>query len=282
MTPDEAQDPDLPRARDDPRLRRGKGAPLGDFFDAVAEAERSRRLAMWGLHQLGQSFDPSESPLTDPAARATSHRAALAQAELANEYPFLNAMTLVALYSALDALVEDLAPEVFKLRLRLQGSELITKAAEQHPAEWSQLTPDEQKALEEVVFVTMQQHGAEPKYGRVRGEGVARYEAVLATVGLAAPTDRAIPRDMDDALTEFSALRDVIVHRGGRVDRRALDSAPTLSMDEGNLVRLRRSDYLRYAAALRTYGTEIARRLMGPSMFGLSLADWRMNHVVND
>jgi len=53
-------------------------------------------------------------------------------------------------------------------------------------------------------------------------------------------------------------------------------------MDEGNLVRLRRSDYLRYAAALRTYGTEIARRLMGPSMFGLSLADWRMNHVVND
>jgi hypothetical protein len=56
-------------------------------------------------------------------------------AELDNEYPFLNAMTLVALYSALDPLVEDLAPEVFKFRVRLQGSAFVRKAAQQHSSE---------------------------------------------------------------------------------------------------------------------------------------------------
>jgi hypothetical protein len=71
---------------------------------------------MWGLHELGGAFDPKQAPPSDPAARAAWERAALAHAELTNEYPFLNAMTLVALYSALDALVEDLAPEVFRLR----------------------------------------------------------------------------------------------------------------------------------------------------------------------
>jgi hypothetical protein len=128
----------------------------------------------------------------------------------------------VALYSALDALVEDLAPEVFKLRIRLQGSDLVRKAAEQHPTEWAQLTEDQRKAVGEAVYVTMQQQIAQPKFGRVRGEGTARYEAALATVGLDAPADRPIPQDMDDGLTEFSALRDVIVHRGGRIDGRAL------------------------------------------------------------
>jgi hypothetical protein len=87
---------------------------------------------------------------------------------------------------------------------------------------------------------------------------------------------------MDDALTEFSALRDVIVHRGGRIDAHALSAAPSLSLDEGELVRLRRADYLRYAAALRTYGMEIARRLLGPSVFDLNLAAWRQNRIVND
>lgn len=128
----------------------------------------------------------------------------------------------------------------------------------------------------------MQQQIAAPKFGRVRGEGTARYEAVLATVGLSAPPDRQIPDDMDEALTEFSALRDVIVHRGGRVDRKSVDAAPMLNLPEGQLVRLGRADYLRYAAALRTYGMEIARRLLGPSIFDLDLANWRMNYIVND
>jgi hypothetical protein len=128
----------------------------------------------------------------------------------------------------------------------------------------------------------MQRKIAAPKFGRVRGEGTARYEAVLATVGLSAPPDRPIPDDMEQALTEFSALRDVIVHRGGRADRKCLDATPTLNLPEGQLVRLGRADYLRYAAGLRTYGMEIARRLMGPSMFDLDLAKWRMNYTVND
>lgn len=182
----------------------------------------------------------------------------------------------------LDALVEDLAPEVFKLQVRLQASEVVRIASEQHPAEWAQLSPEQQAAVEEALVGVMHQQITEPKFERVRGQGAARYEAVLATVGLDAPSDRPIPPDMDEALTEFSALRDVIVHRGGRIDQHALTAAPTLTMGEGELVRIGRDGYRRYAAALRTYGMEIARRLVGPSLVDLDLADWRQNYIVND
>jgi hypothetical protein len=273
---------DITRARKDPRIDRDFAAPVGDFFDAVKEAERARRLAMWGLQDLSISKVDPDRPRSDPQSIAAAERAALAQADLSNEHPFLNAMTLVALYSALDALVEDLAPEVFKLQLRIRSSEMIRRVAEEHTAEWEQLTQDQRRAMEEAVFSVLSQQVAPPRFGRVRGEGTARYEAILATVGLDAPADRSIPQDMDQALAEFSALRDVIVHRGSRVDERALQLAPSLNYQVGQLVRLTRSDYRRYAAAIRTYGMEISRRLVGPNVFDLDLTKWRLNHIVND
>lgn len=70
---------------------------------------------MWGLTELADSVQHAQDrgDHDEVTLAAAGERADLARAELTNEYPFLNAMTLVALYSALDALVEDLAPEVF-------------------------------------------------------------------------------------------------------------------------------------------------------------------------
>jgi hypothetical protein len=86
----------------------------------MEEAERVRRLADWGLHELRKSEElerlrlarSSRGPEHDARAlQAARQRAALAVAEADNQMVELNAMTLVAMMSATDALVEHSCPK---------------------------------------------------------------------------------------------------------------------------------------------------------------------------
>ena len=99
-----------------------------------------------------------------------------------------------------------------------------------------------------------------PKALKPKGSGVARYEKPLRRVGWGAPADRPIPEDLNAALTELGALRDVLVHRAGRVGEVAIKQAPTLRYGTGELVRISREDYRRYSAAIRCYAQEISFR----------------------
>lgn len=47
--------------RDDPRLRRGRGAMVADFWDAMEEAERTRMLGVLGLHELKRTLERYEA-----------------------------------------------------------------------------------------------------------------------------------------------------------------------------------------------------------------------------
>jgi hypothetical protein len=88
----------------------------------MVAAERTRNLAVWGLDELALSLDREEARVRhrrgDAAApadvvgelEAAWERAELAKADIENETPELNAMTLVSMVSALDAMVEALVP----------------------------------------------------------------------------------------------------------------------------------------------------------------------------
>lgn len=67
-------------------------------------------------------------------------------------------------------------------------------------------------------------------------------------MGWGAPEDRPIPDDLEIALTELGAVRNVLVHRAGRIDAQALRSWPEVSDDRDgpNLARWR--DYVRVTA----------------------------------
>lgn len=79
----------------------------------------------------------------------------------------------------------------------------------------------------------------------------------------------------------MGALRDVLMHRAGRVDARALEQAPSLQYVEGELVRVSDDDYRTYSAAIRCYSQEIIfRRIRGwPEVTdekgGPNLSGWR-------
>src|SRR4051794_7584633 len=81
--------PEIGRARRDPRLAHGREAVIADWRSAMESAERVRRLADWGLHELLESEElerlrlqrmgrDAESEVE--ALRAARERAALAAA----------------------------------------------------------------------------------------------------------------------------------------------------------------------------------------------------------
>lgn len=121
MMVEEPEDPhgEIERARRDPRLAHGREAVIADWRAAMESAERMRRLGDWGLHVLRDAEELERLRLgrssTDPehkerALKAARQRAAVAAAEDDNQMVELNGMTLVAMVSATDALVEGLVP----------------------------------------------------------------------------------------------------------------------------------------------------------------------------
>lgn len=310
-------------ARTDPRTTRGPEAPIADFEDALEEAGRARSLSVGATHALQDALEREEQRLgvrrDDPAlsdddARALQaawERAQLARAEVANDFPYLNAVTVQSMHAALDALVEGLAPEVRKLPIhfavarlldrvraldalveklaaeggkapmRVEAAELLDRIRRERPEladAAAAVHPDAQRAAHEAVVQVVLEDSGLPRLPRLRGCGVARYEPLLAEVGLQAPPDRPVPAELDRALVELSALRNVLAHRAGRVDELALRDCPWLGEVIGPLgtfVRLSRAQYRRYSTAVSAYGAEIRRRLMGVNAGrDFDLDDW--------
>ncbi len=282
----------LEAARRDPRLDRGDGrAMIADFWDAMEEAERVRTLSLMGLHELTNALEREEVRLgvrrdvndLDAAAAATLQaayeRTEWAKAELANESPHGNAQALISMNSALDAMVEELVKHWRAFHVERIADEMLAKG---HKAAGDAVQRVDARALATVEEVVREEvDRIVPKALKPKGSGTARYEKPLRRVGWGAPADRPIPDDLSAALTELGALRDVLVHRAGRVDEAALEQAPTLRYRAGQFVRISREEYRRYSAAIRCYAQEISFRGMRgwPEVTderdGPDLARWR-------
>jgi hypothetical protein len=261
-------------ARDDPRLGRDRGSMIADFRIAMDEAERMRELGAMGLYELTRSVEHEEQRLgvyrgdpslnTDDGAalQAAWARAELARIEEANEHPHLHATALIAMLSALDGMVEELVPAFRQMLVEMR----VRKAAEHVNTVEAKARATLTEGQVEAAIAALRDHvvSSLPPVRRAKGKGISRYEDALSQVGLGSPPDRPIPEDLDEAVTEVGVLRDVLVHRAGRVDTRGLEQAPSLGSryTDGNFVRLDRADYRRYSAAIRCYGAEIARRAM--------------------
>jgi hypothetical protein len=290
----------LRNAAHDPRLERPSGAFVADFFDYLTEAERVRFLSIGAIGDLRSALRREEQRLgvSRGATGLTAHQGAaleaawerseLARIEDTNGYPHLNGLTLIGMFGNLDGLVEQLAPwarqtsATTHLRKRLQR---VTQDQPDLAAAVEDANPGAMSAiLDAGVSVLLE---GLPRLDKLWGAGPRRWERRLEGCGLEAPGDRPLPSDLADALCEISALRDVLVHRVGRVDAMAISKCFRLSshlaLVEGQFVRIDRHLYRIYSAALRAFGMEVTHRLFrraGIHEFEVQLPDWRSYAMV--
>jgi hypothetical protein len=275
----------------DPRLERGRGAMVADFWQALEEAERVRLFSIQGLHELKAALEREEARLgysrddanlSDNALRtlqAAWERSEMARIEIENGHPLLNAQALISMNSALDVLVEEFVPSMRDILVHAFVDQAIARVEEKEPVAAEKLSADIRERIRQTAHSVFAENM--PKLVRLQGSGIKRYERLLAQVGLGAPPDRPIPDSLDQALTELGALRDVLVHRAGRVDARALEQAPSLIYGDGELVRISDFDYRTYSAAIRCYAQEIVFRSLrhwpeaSDEEHGPNLAEWR-------
>lgn len=252
----------LEMARKDPRLGRGRGAMIADFWDSIEEIERVRMLGVWGTYELARSLEREEhelgvkkddeglAPEQRRALQAAWERGKLADAERSAGNPQLNAQALIGMTSALDAFVEDLVAS-----RQAFYDKLISDALSRLPEASDRATTTDREILEKLQKRMRTS-------ARVLGVGIERYEKPLSLIGVNAPPDRPIPEDLAAALAELGSLRNALVHRAARIDERALAAAPTLSprYKDGDLIRISTPDYRIYSAAVRCYAAEIGFR----------------------
>lgn len=254
----------LEAARRDPRLERGSGAMIADFWAAMEEADRTRMAAIFGLHEMQKGLKREQERLdaecgderAEAELQALWERAELARAEIENDHPAFNAHALIAMNSALDALVEQFVEAVRDLPFLVRMKE----AEEKVPEAAKILTPEMREAMLEKLREAFNVSKLE-RLGR-KGSGTTRYEPLLKQVSLDAPDNRPIPDDLDQALAEIGAIRDVLIHQAARVDEKALKKAFSLRerFEVGQLIRLSGEDFRTYSAAIRCYGAEIIHR----------------------
>jgi hypothetical protein len=204
--------------------------PLRQCFARIRDESRFLHLSMKGLDHLTalprlleilHSVDlHAEEEAAEPASQAdrlttAKKDAEWIQREVKDGYPILHAHSVVALWSALEVLSEDLS-----------ACWLTNK-----PECW-------QYAPISKLRITLGEYEALPREERVRfvirelarslsvdlKTGIGRLEPLLGIFGLAP----AVGPNLRRALHELSQIRNVIVHAGGRVDRRLLAECPWL------------------------------------------------------
>jgi hypothetical protein len=122
---------------------------------------------------------------------------------------------------------------------------------------------------------------------------VERWEDALGRVGLGETSDRPLPSDLRDTLNELGEIRNVLLHRMGRLDHRALNAVregPWRSIDReaperGHVAAVegRIDDYLLVTRSSRGPSSNSAHRLASTSTPGEATCLWAVDpHYVQD
>lgn len=173
----------------------------------------------------------------------------LVEAEAKNGFPLYHGLATIGIWAGLEAFVEDLliacmthdgtfsdVPAVRKLKVPLLQFEAMSR--------------DERLVwLLENVSVSLESSVA---------FGAGRFERLLNVFGLGG----AVEAELQACLVELSAVRNVLVHRGGRADIRLVSNCPWLGLHAGDEVRVTQRMLSTYGVSAVRYGTLVYQRVM--------------------
>jgi hypothetical protein len=246
-------------------------APLRRFSAYLKESDRLLHLSMRGISMLRAMPDVLEAlaPWNEDSSEVTKldksvsddethpmkteietakEEAGFAEKEVTSGFPLLHAHTLVGLWSAVEASIEDMlvaillnepvaleSPVFSKLRVSLAEFERFGRAERMR------------FLLSEILRLP----------GNGGKQGADRFEVLLEPFGLSGP----IEADVKKLMWEAHHLRNIIVHRAGFPDQRFITACPWVKVRPKEPVQITHIALRDYGVALAQYLLTIAHRL---------------------
>lgn len=213
---------------------------------------------------------PTDEALAEAKARAGEVEK-FAGAQSQHGFSYLFGIVAIRLWSLLEAFVDDIAVEALKTPEKCKDRVLLSKL--KGPLiEFRNASPDDQaeylaETLKQGVEATLKQ-------------GVGKFEAILEPLGFGG----GVADEVRKCLFELCHVRNTLVHKGSKADRRLIDACPWLGLARGDHIRLSAKDFRRYSFAGYWYLIEIKHRVKHrgtePPRETLQLQDDLVAHIL--
>jgi hypothetical protein len=205
---------------------------------AVAEFPR--------LHQDLAGFGPKVETRVRSYAKNIWRQGERSKVDLRRDFRLLHASAVVALWGALEVAIED-----FLIAWLMNNPSALRIEALQK----TKIALAEYEALdrEDRMRVLLR----ELERSVIGKQGVGCFEPLLDTFGLSGSVVKA----RKQGIYELQQVRNVIVHRGGRADRRFVEACPHWKAKVGEQLKLSGKDCSRYQRAVGDYVLIVAERV---------------------
>lgn len=168
--------------------------------------------------------------------------------EVETGFPRLFAQAVIALWSNLEILVDDLAFLAASSRWVSLTSSVFDQI---------QVKVSEVEGLDRDDYIRLVLKKLQEKKGSEWHPGVAGFEAYLEPLGLAGTVKADAKRD----LIELKAVRNILVHLGGVVDAKFVKACPWRQAEIGQTIKMDAEMYGRFRRAADGYVRVIERRV---------------------
>lgn len=200
------------------------------------------------LHQLDRS--EGKQPDASQLEKSKEDAAFIAQ-EIERGFPFLSGQTMIAIWSQLEAFIEDLA--VCFLSIAHASGILVAEPISKIKVPIGLFICLSESDRYRLIVETIQRDTSANL-----SRGINQFETLLERICLSGSIDESIKK----LLFEISAMRNVLVHRRGIVDRRLAQECPWLRLQVGEPLKIPLTQILIYAHAVTYYGSLVYRRIL--------------------
>ena len=241
------------------RLPRWISKPMWDFTQQIEETGRTMFLAKTGisvLHNFGELADFLEGTPDmyqfggeDAEAKLAHTReiAGHAEREIESGFPMMNAQSVVTLWSLLESFVGSFLVGWMENEPGALQADAI-KNLSIRIGEYEALSPEEKCPF---ILDRLELDR------RSRLPGISRFEAMLEIFGLNGPVDP----ELRKTLLHLWAVRNLIVHQRGKVDKIFFEQCPWLGVNVGDDVRISDAELAKFTFACGKYVMSIIPRL---------------------
>jgi hypothetical protein len=250
------------------------------FKDLLEQVERLNQLlhlsargisvlqAMPGLVKAIADIEETHEDSTTQEAMEQSRREAdLARREIAEGFPLLHANHALALWSCLEATIRSF----IALWLENKKDALQADAVQKLRVRIGEYEPLKGEERFFYILDRLEQESSAPLRG-----GINRFETILEPFGLSGSVDETVQRN----LFELSSVRNCIMHRGGKADRRLIEACPWLGLLAGQSIIINSQATNRYVRSVMNYVTELLARV--GEHFGKDMSKVRQRNRYRD